>query len=137
MKGVILAASIALVVLLVGYLAITSSSYEQVSQLSKYTKPTVVTVRALVADIETLPEKDLILFVLKDENGSKIYAFYGLTRFISQYGAPPSHSTVEQEVIMRGTFYPKKMGDVLGRMEIKEILQGCHKAYEAPPATGG
>ncbi len=137
MRGVMLAASIALIVLLVGYMAITSSSYEQISQLSRYRKPTMVTIRALVADIKTLPEKDLILFILQDENGSKIYAFYGLTRFISQYGAPPSHSTVEQEVIIRGMFYPERMGDVLGKMEIREILQGCHKAYEAPPATGG
>ncbi len=137
MKGLILAAAVALVILLVGYMAITSSSYESVSQLARYSRPTVVTVRARVADIKTLPDRDLIVFVLEDDNGSRVLALYRLTRFISQYGAPPSHSTVEQEVVMRGVFYPSRSGNAIGRLEIREILQGCHRAYEAPPATGG
>lgn len=138
MKGIILASSMALMVILVGYMAITSSSYESISQLSGYRRPAKVTVRGKVADIKTFPEKDLLLFILQDDNGSEtVYAFYGLKRFISQYGAPPSHSTVDQDVVLKGTFYPDRMGEVLGRLEIEEILQGCHKAYEAPPATGG
>lgn len=139
MKGIIFASSMALMVVLVGYMAITSSSYDSISQLSRYGRPAKVTVRAKVTDMKMFPEKDLLLFVLQDDNSSKlmVYANYGLERFISQYGAPPSHYTVEQEVILKGTFYPERVGNVLGRLEIEEILQGCHRAYEAPPATGG
>ncbi len=137
MKVVILAGAILLVILIVGYMAITSSSYTEISDLTKFSRPTVVTVRGFVTDTKLLPERDLVVFVLEDENGNVVYATYILSKFISQYGAPPSHSTVEQEVVMKGTFYPGKQGKVLGRLEIQEILQGCHKAYEAPPATGG
>ncbi len=137
MRGFILASSLALVILVAGYMTITSSSYESISQLSRYRKPTMVTLRASIESTRIIPEKNLILFVLQGKKGNRVYAFYELSRFISQYGAPPSHSIVDQEVVIRGTFYPAKVGNVMGKLEIEEILQGCHKAYEAPPATGG
>ena len=97
----------------------------------------MVTLRASIESMRIIPEENLILFVLQDKNGNKIHAFYELSKFISQYGAPPSHSVMNQEIVIRGVFYPLKVGNVMGKLEIREILQGCHKAYEAPPATGG
>ncbi len=135
-KGLYVAAGILVMMVLIGYLAITSSSYVDVSELKSYRDGSVVAVKGRVADTKLNPENDLVIFVLEGEDGSQLYATYSLSKFISQYGAPPGHSTVEQNVVMKGVYHPRPQGRVLGYMDIQEILQGCHKAYEAPPATG-
>ncbi len=135
-KGLLAAAGILAVMVVIGYLAISSSSYVDVSELKSYRDGSVVTVKGRVADTVLRPETDLVIFILEGEDGSQLYATYSLSKFISQYGAPPGHNTVEQNVVMKGVYHPSPRGKILGYMDIQEILQGCHKAYEAPPATG-
>ncbi len=138
MRALALAASAAVLLALVGYAAVASSSYVDVGELAEYRRPTAVTVRARLVDTEIEPERDLLVFVLGDDEGNAVRAVYNLTKFLGQYGAPPSHRTVDQEIVIRGVFYPAGEGEgVLGEIEIEQILQGCHRAYDAPPATGG
>ncbi len=135
-KEIVLAVAIFLVMLVIGYFAATSSSYVDVSELKGYKSGAVVTVKGRVIDTQLRPEKDLVIFVLEGRNGLQLYATYSLSKFVRLYGAPPGHKNVEENVVMKGVYHPSPHGNLLGYLEVQEILQGCHKAYEAPPARG-
>ena len=125
--------ALAVVVLAMGIIAATGSSYISIDELSKYTKPRAVTVQGEVADITIDPQNDLIVFTLRGSSGLIVHALYSLSKFQTLYGGLPSHTTVESEIVVRGVYYPQRQGNILGYIEVQDILQGCHKAYEAPP----
>ncbi len=122
-------------ILILGYIVTSSSSYVEVDQLSSYSRDSFVSVRAKVADVEIFSKKNRIVFVLE---GSKwlVNASYSLNKFVDQYGGMPTHSMVGQEMVVRGVFHPLRKGRFLGWIDVSSILRGCHKAYESPPAEG-
>jgi len=131
----IIAIAFTAIMIIIGYLAASSSSYVDVSELSRYTKPETVIVKGKVVNTIIDSSTDTLIFVLQGKDGSLLEAYYSLSKFQSLYGGLPSHQTVAEEIIMKGIFHPKNQGKLLGYMDILEILQGCHKAYEAPPVS--
>lgn len=127
---------LAAIMVSVGVLATTSSGYVDVSELAGYEEPVTVMVKGRVTNVELRPHDDLVVFTLQGEGGFILEAYYSLSRFQRLYGGPPSHVAIDEEVVLRGVFYPAKQGRLVGYLEVTDILQGCHGAYGAPPVSG-
>ncbi|RLG47469.1 MAG: hypothetical protein DRO06_02780 [Thermoproteota archaeon] len=126
---------VGLVALGVGVLSLASAAsggYVDVSRLRGMTSKTRVVVTGRVVDTLMNASTDTLAFVMEGEDGFRIVAVYSLSRFIQEYGAPPSHTTVKEQVVMSGVYDPATR-----TLSIEKILQGCHSAYEAPPAEVG
>ena len=126
------------VIAAVSYMSLSTTSYLDVSDLKNLKTQTSVTVKGRVADTIIDARHDLVVFLLEGRDGSLVAATYKLSDFEKLYGGLPTHRRVEEEIVVKGVFKPGGASSrFLGTIEINEILEGCHKAYEAPPATSG
>jgi len=121
-----------MIVISIGAIAVKTTGYKDVDSLASVKEITAVTVQGKVVDIKVDFQRNVIVFTLEGESGYKVLAQYPLDRFQAEYGGLPSHSTVESKIVVSGTFYPGGVGNVVGTIEVKSILTGCHKAYEVP-----
>ncbi len=122
---------VAAVVLVIGYVSLTSSRYITVDDLARLDRRATVIVEGRVENIVIDEAKDEIVFVLIGEKtGFKVNAIYPLYRFKAEYGGlPEMGKNVEPKVVMEGVYDPASR-----TLQVTRIIEGCHKAYEEPPA---
>lgn len=122
-----------IIILSVGVLSVKTSGYKDVSYLVGVNEPQEVTVQGKVIELRVDFANNLVMFALEGDNQVRVLAYYPLDKFQQEYGGPPSHSTVDSKIVISGLYKPIRNGsDYIGEIEIKSILTGCHKAYEAP-----
>ncbi len=119
----------------IGYMAASMGGYKDVSDLARLKEPALVTVKGVIADYRADPDKDSVVFLLQGEDGSTITAEFSYQRFVNMHGRAPGPWILGQEIVVKGVFYPERQGNMLGYMDISEMLKGCHESYQAPPAT--
>ncbi|MEB3806446.1 MAG: hypothetical protein GSR73_02915 [Desulfurococcales archaeon] len=129
-----------LVILLIGVVMIATAiivfsggeeGYRSVSSLAGADRPVRVTIEGTVTDYWITRDNKQVVFVLSDGKAS-IIAYYSLEEFIGLHGRKPGDWMIGQQVVVQGTFYPHRMGEYLGYIEISQMLKGCHEGYKAP-----
>ena len=125
-------AGLVLIIVSIGIFTVKTSGYKDVDYLLNINEPREVTIEGKVIDIYIEFYKNLVVFVLEGQSGARVIAYYNLDKFQSEYGGLPSHSTVDSKMVVTGIFTPIKNTGFIGEIQIKSILTGCHKAYEAP-----
>jgi|GEM_PF-2527833 tRNA(Ile2) C34 agmatinyltransferase TiaS len=125
-------AGLILIVVSIGVFTVKTSGYKDVDYLLDINEPREVTVEGKVVDIHVDFDNNLVVFTLEGQSGARVIAYYNLDKFQSEYGGLPSHSTVDSKMVVSGLFIPVKSSIYIGEIQIRSILTGCHKAYEAP-----
>ncbi|MCC6009575.1 MAG: hypothetical protein LM585_03890 [Fervidicoccaceae archaeon] len=125
-------AGLILIVVSIGVFTVKTSGYKDVDYLLNINESREVTVEGKVVDIHVDFDKNLVVFTLEGQSGARVIAYYKLDKFQSEYGGLPSHSTVDSKMVVSGLFIPVKSSIYIGEIQIRSILTGCHKAYEAP-----
>ena len=125
-------AGLILIVVSIGVFTIKTSGYKDVDYLLNIDESREVTVEGKVVDIHVDFDNNLVVFTLEGQSGARVIAYYNLDKFQSEYGGLPSHSTVDSKMVVTGLFIPVKSSIYIGEIQIRSILTGCHKAYEAP-----
>uniref|UniRef100_A0A7C1I7K3 Uncharacterized protein n=1 Tax=Fervidicoccus fontis TaxID=683846 RepID=A0A7C1I7K3_9CREN len=125
-------AGLILIVVSIGVFTVKTSGYKDVDYLLDINESREVTVEGKVVDIHVDFDNNLVVFTLEGQSGARVIAYYNLDKFQSEYGGLPSHSTVDSKMVVSGLFIPVKSSIYIGEIQIRSILTGCHKAYEAP-----
>jgi tRNA(Ile2) C34 agmatinyltransferase TiaS len=125
-------AGLILIIVSIGVFTVKTSGYKDVDYLLNINESREVTVEGKVVDIHVDFDNNLVVFTLEGQSGARVIAYYNLDKFQSEYGGLPSHSTVDSKMVVSGLFIPVKSSIYIGEIQIRSILTGCHKAYEAP-----
>jgi len=125
-------AGLILIIVSIGVFTVKTSGYKDVDYLLNINESREVTVEGKVVDIHVDFDNNLVVFTLEGQSGARVIAYYNLDKFQSEYGGLPSHSTVDSKMVVSGLFIPVKSSIYIGEIQIRNILTGCHKAYEAP-----
>jgi tRNA(Ile2) C34 agmatinyltransferase TiaS len=125
-------AGLILIVVSIGVFTVKTSGYKDVDYLLNINESREVTVEGKVVDIHVDFDNNLVVFTLEGQSGARVIAYYKLDKFQSEYGGLPSHLTVDSKMVVSGLFIPVKSSIYIGEIQIRNILTGCHKAYEAP-----
>jgi tRNA(Ile2) C34 agmatinyltransferase TiaS len=125
-------AGLILIVVSIGVFTVKTSGYKDVDYLLNINESREVTVEGKVVDIHIDFDNNLVVFTLEGQSGARVIAYYKLDKFQSEYGGLPSHLTVDSKMVVSGLFIPVKSSIYIGEIQIRNILTGCHKAYEAP-----
>jgi hypothetical protein len=132
-----LAAIMAVGLALIGVYAVKSSSYMDVSDLvSKYSgvdQPVRVTVRGKLVEGPLLKmgenNERLLVIVLEGERGDRIVVLADATAIERRYGPIQYLRWDPSNIVVEGVYHPDTR-----TLEVINILQGCHSAYEQTPA---
>lgn len=122
-----------LILVTMGILSVMSSGYRDIDYLLNVDGPREVTVQGKVKDIKLDLKNNLVIFILEGQSQVRVLAYYPLDKFQAIYGGLPSHTTIESKIVINGLYKPvNSSSNIIGEIQIKTILTGCHKAYEAP-----
>ncbi len=114
---------------MVGYYAIKSSSYIDVSDLVKFEHDRRVTVKGKLVTTEYDQRNRVLYLVLEGEKGGRIVAAVSADYIEKKYGPIQYLRWDPNNIVLQGIYRAdQKM------LEVTEILQGCHTTYQQEPA---
>ncbi len=117
------------VFLAMGYLAVKSSSYMDVSQVLQLDYQTKVTVKGRLVQVNYDPQAGKLYLLLEGKNGEKLLAIADAKMIEDKYGPIQYLKWNKDNVVLQGIYNPAQK-----TLTITNILEGCHSSYQQPVA---
>jgi hypothetical protein len=110
-----------------GYLAVKSSSYMDVSQVLQLESQAKVTVKGRLTQVNYDPQTGRLYLLLEGKNGEKLLAIADAKMIEEKYGPIQYLKWDRDNVVLQGIYNP-----VQKTLTITNILEGCHSSYQQP-----
>ena len=110
-----------------GYLAVKSSSYMDVSQVLQLDYQAKVTVRGRLVQLNYDPQTGKLYLLLEGNNGDKLLAIADIKIIEDKYGPIQYLKWDRDNIVLQGVYNPSQK-----TLTITNILEGCHSSYQQP-----
>jgi hypothetical protein len=114
---------------LIGYYAVKSSAYMDVSQVLKLNHEAKVTVRGYLENLQYDAANRKLYLLLSGKNGAKLLAVADAKIIEDRYGPIQYLKWDRDNVVLEGIYDPNNKVLI-----VTNVLQGCHSNYGQPAA---
>ncbi len=128
LKIALFAVLLTIALAMIGYYAIKSSGYIDVSELVKFEQDRRVTVKGKLVTTEYDQRNRVLYLVLEGERGGRIIAVVSADYIEKKYGPVQYLKWDPNNIVLQGIYRASQK-----TLEVTEILQGCHTTYQQEP----
>lgn len=129
LKVVVAAAVLFAAFAAIGYYAVKSSAYMDVSQVLQLKHTAKVTVKGRLLNVEYDPSAGKLYLLLGGKNGARLEAVADAKYIEEKYGPIEYIQWNRDNVVLEGIYYPSQH-----ILVVTNVLEGCHSSYSQPAA---